>query len=149
MFNRHVDDSQHNNNYQSVSVNVAPSAYTPSQSAPLVSLAVFGMFVIAGVGLAVIVYRLITDTLEILAGVLVALLTTVAALAPWLIGGGALLALGIVALRSLPEAIEEAAAIRRHYIAARQPMMLEVKDVDYSVVTLRPVRAVDAVDTEQ
>lgn len=153
MFNRHTEEHHEMRNYQSVNVHVAPGS---QQSTPLAGLAMFGMLVVLMAGLAVVVYRLIVDTVEILAGMVVALLGAVAsllsavvALVPWLAGGAVLVALAIVALRSLPEAIEEAAALRRHYLAARQPMMLEVKDVDYSVVVLRPVRSVTTIDPEQ
>lgn len=145
MFNRHHED--HQNNYQSVTVNLAGMGQ--QSQAPLAGLAMFGMLVILLTGLAVIVYRLVVDTIALLAGVVMALLATVTALAPWLVGGGVLVALAIVALRSLPEAIEEAAAIRQHYIASRQPLLLEAKDVDYSVVVLRPVRSVVTIEHEQ
>lgn len=145
MFNRHHED--HQNNYQSVTVNLAGMGQ--QSQAPLAGLAMFGMLVILLTGLAVIVYRLIVDTIGILAGVVMALLATVTALAPWLVGGGVLVVLAIVALRSLPEAIEEAAAIRQHYIASRQPLLLEAKDVGYPVVDVRPVRVVNTIDTEQ
>lgn len=146
MFNRHHED--HQNNYQSVTVNLAAGMGQQSQ-APLAGLAMFGMLVILLAGLAVIAYRLVVETIGILAGVVMALLATVTALAPWLVGGGVLIALAIVALRSLPEAIEEAAAIRQHYIASRQPLLLEAKDVGYPVVDVRPVRVVATIDTEQ
>jgi len=146
MFNRHHEDQREQNNYQSVTVNLSGRS---QQSAQLAGLAMFGMLVILLAGLAVILYRLIVDTIEILAGVVVALLSTVTALTPWLVGGGVLVALAVVALRALPEAIEEAVVIRQHYIASRQPLLLEEKDVGYPVVDALPVRVVTTIDTEQ
>lgn len=145
MFNRHHEDQREQNNYQSVTVNL--SSYS-QQSAPLTGLAAFGMLIILLTGLAVILYRLIVDTIEILAGVVVALLSTVTTLTPWLVGGGVLVALVVVALRALPSAIEEAVVIQQR-IASRQPLLLEVKEADYPVVVLRPVRSVTTINTER
>lgn len=145
MFNRHHEDQREQNNYQSVTVNL--SSYS-QQSAPLTGLAAFGMLVILLTGLAVILYRLIVDTIEILASVVVALLTTVAALSLWLIGGGVLVALVVLVLRELPQALYEAGELRQRYIAQRQPPMLEVKRANNQLVVLRPVRSVVTIDAD-
>lgn len=148
MFNRHSDDSQHNHTYQTVSVNVAPSSANQGMASAIVAIVAIGMGLAAVAVVALLVWQVIVSLFATLTTIVTALLAAVTALAPWLVGGGVLLALGIVALRSLPQAIEEAAAIRQHYIASRQPMMLEAKDVDNHVLDLRPVRIVNAIDTE-
>lgn len=148
MFNRHHEDQREQNNYQAVTVNLA-GGYS-RQSAPLASLAMFGMAVVLVAGLAVVVYRLIVDTVEILAGVVVALLSAVVALVPWLAGCAVLFALCWLALREVPQALAEAQDLRYRLAAQRHPpKMLEVKHVDDTVVILRPVRPVITIEHEQ
>lgn len=132
MFNHNHDQ----NNYQAVTVNnhLQPSGGT----SPVSSLAMFGMFVILLVGLAVVAERALYVLIMGIASIVAGLVTIV----PWLVGGGVVVALGIFILRSLPEAIGEVQDIRyRRALAQQSVKMLEVKDVDCIVLDSVPVRA--------
>jgi hypothetical protein len=71
------------------------------------------------------------------------------AVIPWLVGGAVLVALATMIIRSLPQAIAEASEIRYRLAAQRQPMMLETKDAEYTVLDLRSVRPVSPVNGQQ
>lgn len=114
-------------NHQTVIVN----NNVQSGASPASSLAMFGMFVILLVGLAVVAER-----------ALYVLVMGIASIIPWLVGGGAAVAIGVFILRSLPEAIGEVQDIRYRRALAQQSMkMLEAKDVDCIVLDSVPVGA--------
>jgi Na+/proline symporter len=151
MFNRQHTEEHQQHNYQSVYINATPERGGESQ--PVVA-AVFGLLTVCMVlaavvgGIAAIAY-FATAIVQSLAGMIVALVAMLTAVIPWLVGCAALVALAAMIIRSLPQAVAEASEIRYRLAAQRQPLMLEAKDVDYSTVDLRSVRAVSPVNEQQ
>lgn len=135
MFNK----SHELHGHQAVHVNLQQPS---QQTGAMASLSMFGMFVLLLVGLGVIIERLVTGVVQSLSSVLIAALATVTALVPWLAGGVVIVALVVVALRSLPQAMAEIDDIRhRRALAMNNARMLEAKNVDNTIFVVRPERA--------
>lgn len=146
--NRH---DQHN--YQSVTV--AVDSPVSAGAGLIVALVTVSLIAAAVVAVAIVVGQVATSLFASIATIVQAAINGLAAIAvslvevlPWLAGCGALVFLVMVVIRSLPAAIAEATDIRQHYIASRQPLMLEVQDVDNRVVVLHPVRPVVTIDAD-
>lgn len=139
-------------NYQSVTV--AVDSPVSAIAGLVVALVTVTLVIAAVVSVAVVVGQVATS---LLAGIttiattaingLATITTALIAVLPWLAGCGALVFLVMVVIRSLPQAIAEVNDIRYQRIASRQPLMLEVRDVDH-VVVLRPVRSIATIDAE-
>ncbi len=142
MFNKSYDQSNH----QSVYVGAQPSQQGGNEMVAVAGLVIVATIIIvlvaAVVGaLGAISYALV-GLFDSVAGVLVALLATVTALVPWLAGGVVIVALVVVALRSLPQAIAEVEDIRyRRALTLNNVRMLEAQNVDDTIFVVRPERA--------
>ena len=136
MFNKSYDHSQHNS--QTIHINLSPAG---QRTDAVTSLVMFGVFAGAIVGIVLGLAHTVTGVVASLATVLVALFATIAAIFPWLACGAVVVALAVIALRSLPEAMAEIEEIRYHRaLAASHVKMLEAKNVDSVVLDMRPVR---------
>lgn len=140
--NRH---DQHN--YQSVTVNV--DSPVSAITGLFMALVTVSLIVAAVVAVAIVVGQVATSLFASIATIVQAAINGLAAIAvslvevlPWLAGGAVIVALVVVALRSLPQAIAEIDDIRyRRALALSNVKMLEAKDVDSIVLDMRPERA--------
>lgn len=137
MFNKSYDHGTDNNNSQTVNVynSYAPAAQSASA---ITSVSMFGIMAVLLLGIAMLIERLISGFISGLFGTIAALIVMLGTIFPWLISGAVAVALGFIALRSLPEAIAEVGDIRyRRSLAASNARLLGVKDVDGVILDVR------------
>ena len=143
MFNRHDEHNHHNN--QTVTVNTASG--NQAVASATVALVTVGLITATVCVVALLVSQVAISLLAAITTMVTALFAAIVVALPWLAGGGVIVALGTVALRSLPQAAAEVEGIRyRRALAQSNVRMLEAKSVDDFILDVRPVPVVITIE---